>query len=104
MLGFTGHAVASPELDPFGSQYLLPDGSYSSLCQPGDEKGGAPHGGGHHCDICTIEAGHLFALPGAGPVATPVFMRGGTSPVTAIAGLRRILSHHRRSRGPPFLA
>jgi hypothetical protein len=102
MLGFSGHALANPTFDPYSAQYLLPDGSYSSLCQPGDDKGGTPHN--NHCDICVMAAGHLFTPPEAIPHGLPVLARGETITLVAIVNHKRILSHHGQSRGPPLSA
>jgi hypothetical protein len=104
MLGFSGHALADPTLDPFSVQYQLPDGSYSSLCEPGHEKGGVPHDGGHHCDICVMAAAHLFTPPAAPAAIPPVAALPEPLRLDASANLKRILSHHRQSRGPPLSA
>lgn len=104
MLGFGSHAFADPSADPYSSQYALPDGSYTSLCQPGDDKGGVPHDAAHHCDICVMAAGHLFAPPYALLAAMPMLERGETIVSAATAHSRRMLSNHHLSRGPPLSA
>jgi hypothetical protein len=104
MLGFTGHAFADPTFDPFDVQYQLPDGSYSALCQPGEEKGGAPHSDHNHCDMCVMAAGHLFTPAEVVVAAAPALQHGEAIPTAAIVNLKRILSHHGLSRGPPLAA
>jgi hypothetical protein len=104
MLGFSGNALADPTSDPFSAQYQLPDGSYSSLCQPGDEKGGGSHHGADHCDSCVMAAGHLFTPPEAAPAVLRVLAQGETIAAAANVNLKPIVSHHRQSRGPPLSA
>jgi hypothetical protein len=104
LLGFGSHAFAGPSADPYSREYQLPDGSYTSLCQPGDDKGKQPHGDAHHCDICIVAAGHLFAPPTAILARAPVFRPGEAIRFSAGANLKPVHSHHRLSRGPPLFA
>jgi hypothetical protein len=104
MLGFGSHAVADPFADPYGVEYRLPDGSYTSLCEPGDDKGGAPHDASHHCDICVLAVGHLFVPPDAIFAGRPMRARGEAIRAAEYMHLHRLLSSHSLSRGPPLFA
>lgn len=104
MLGFGGHAFADPSSDPFSNQYELPDGTYTSLCQPGDDKGGAPHDGAHHCVTCFVAAGHVFAPPEGAAAGLPVSGAGEIIGFAAVANPKPIHSHHCLGRGPPLFA
>ncbi len=103
MLGFSSNAQALPNPDPYGAEYRLPDGSYASLCMPGEEKD-APHGDHKHCDMCVMAAGHVFTAPETVLVPAPILHRGETVRAVAIANLKRIVSHHGLSRAPPLPA
>jgi len=104
MLGFGGHAFADPTFDPYSTQYELPDGTYSSLCQTEDEKGGLPHSSSNHCDTCVMAAGHLLTPPEAQFAPNPALQRGEAIRLVEDVNLKRILSHHGQSRGPPLSA
>jgi hypothetical protein len=103
MLGFSSHAMAGAELAPHSLQYQLPDGSYASLCSPDEGKGGT-QGNGKHCDVCVMSVGHLLTPPDAALVETPEMAEGRTLWPEGNANLKRILSHHGQSRGPPLNA
>jgi hypothetical protein len=103
MLGFSGGAQALPNLEPYGAEYKLPDGTFATLCMPSEEKG-APHGDHKHCDMCVMAAGHLFTTPETAFVTAPVSHQSETVRAVAIANLKRIVSHHGLSRGPPLSA
>lgn len=104
MLGLAGDAFADPSQDPHSAQYRLPDGTYASLCQPGDTKGGAPHNGANHCGGCVTAAGHAFTPPAGYAVARPGSRAGETFGFAEIANVKRIRSHHNQGRGPPLSA
>ncbi|MDB5523264.1 MAG: hypothetical protein JWM58_1027 [Rhizobium sp.] len=103
MLGFSGHAVAGHNLDRYGAEYRLPDGTFASMCLPSEEHG-APDNDSRHCDTCVMSAGHLF-MPPDSVIAFGVqsLSRERIRPA-AVGNPRRILSHHRQSRGPPLNA
>ena len=103
LLGFSGHAFADASSDPHRLQYELPDGSYASLCQPGEEKGDT-HGGGKHCDVCVMSIGHLFVPPETVAfVITSSILRQAVQR-DGNANLKPILSFHGQSRAPPLNA
>jgi hypothetical protein len=104
MLGFGSHAAADPFAASYGTQYELPDGSYAALCEPGDDKGGAPHDAAHHCDICVLAAGHLFTPPDAIFAIAPMRARGEPIRAAENTHFHRLLSSHSLSRGPPLSA
>lgn len=102
MLGFTGSAFADPSQDPYSAEYRLPDGSYSSLCQPGNPKGGVPHNGANHCGSCVTAGGHAFTPPDISSAARPDLRKSEAFDFAEIANVNRILSHHIQGRGPPL--
>ena len=103
MLGFSCNAQALPNLEPYGAEYKLPDGTFATLCMPSEEKG-APHDDHKHCDMCVMAAGDLFTTPETVLVPEPVLHQGDTIRAVAIVNLKRIISHHGLSRGPPLSA
>ncbi|MBL0373847.1 DUF2946 family protein [Rhizobium sp. KVB221] len=104
MLGFAAHADTRAAIGPYGAEYMLPDGSYASMCLPSEEHGGAPHSDGNHCDVCVFATIHLFTPP-----AFAVLANRAAQPVEKInrdsnPNLKRITSFHQLSRGPPLKA
>jgi hypothetical protein len=103
MLGFPSGAFALPNLEPYGAEYRLPDGTFASLCLPSEEKG-APHGDRQHCDMCTVSIGHLFMQADAVFAEPPVHAYLKSAWLAPGFNAKRILSYHRQSRGPPLSA
>ncbi|MDB5525495.1 MAG: hypothetical protein JWM58_3258 [Rhizobium sp.] len=103
MLGFTSHAMAGHDTDPYSAQYRLPDGTFASMCLPSQEHG-APQGDSNHCNTCVLSAGHLFT-PLDIAMALPLRSMSSEPILSAVVGnSKRILSHHGQSRGPPLNA
>jgi hypothetical protein len=101
MFGFAGHGLAATDDGPFAAQYRLPDGSFASLCQNGDDHTGTPPHARHHCDFCFASVGHAFVPPQPtfGPAVTAA-EAGILLPVSAAAPKFGALRHG-LCRGPP---
>jgi hypothetical protein len=100
-LGFSAPLGAYAASGADGPAYLLPDGTYASLCIP-DRDGGTSDHASHGCDHCTLTGCHAF-LPTA-DLWTPASASRAVSierraffPV-----LKRFLSAHTQSRAPPL--
>lgn len=104
MLGFAAHADGRQAIGPYGAEYLLPDGSYASMCLPSAEHGGAPHTDGNHCDICVFATVHLLTPPEWAVLANPLVEAGERFGRESNPNLKRIVSFHQLCRGPPLTA
>jgi hypothetical protein len=103
MLGFSGSLPAVANPGPYSAEYMLPDGTFASLCLPSEEEHGG-HSDGKHCDVCIFAIGHTFVLPSAAGIVPPIFTSAVTNGPTGHDNLKRILSYHGQSRGPPLEA
>ena len=58
---------AQPQADPASSFYLLPDGTYATICYGGDQGHHPQKAATYGCDICRIADSVLLPQPAAEP-------------------------------------
>ncbi|SCW58572.1 hypothetical protein SAMN02927900_02956 [Rhizobium mongolense subsp. loessense] len=106
MLGLAHQApqAAAADADYNSAAYLLPDGTYASLCVTATDSSGKTVPLKPNCEICRLSAFVILPVPDSGSWLHLEFATLHNSPVVAKTPIEAHAVERPKSRGPPVLA